>query len=312
MTSFSTGTDRSQPARGPTLYVANFDFDDRLAKPAMTTLPKSLRQINARLAPALEGLCGPDDAVAVPGDRVEDAGRFGCVEPWGVEPHVLRWLELIGVRDEALRTLPGPAAVRAVNGRRWQHAAELALAPSDDHGRLIGDRPSYELASDIGHFASIYGGYVLKSEFGGSGRGVRLVCRSEARDSFSRVMNELENGRWLLVEPYDAADAEISAHLTITKDAVTFDGLCSLRSTPAGQFESVESLPDPSATLLEPRAIWEAVAERARAEGYRGYLGIDAAVKDGRVVRAVRDVNARWTMGRVALQTGRPVHSPMG
>ncbi|MEM9701577.1 MAG: hypothetical protein AAF907_03945, partial [Planctomycetota bacterium] len=63
-TSSSTGTEQPDAgSAGPTLYVANFDFDDRLANPAMTTLPKRLRRINTRLAPFLEPLCGPEDAV---------------------------------------------------------------------------------------------------------------------------------------------------------------------------------------------------------------------------------------------------------
>ena len=300
--SSSTGTDRGR--RGPTLYVANFDFDDRLAKPAMRTLPKPLRAINARLAPLLEPLCGPGDAVALPGEWVEDAARFERVEPWGVEPHVLRWLGLIGVRDDVLRTMPDPAAVRSVNGRRWQWGTERALsvlptgATREDRTTLICD--AAERLAD---------GWALKREHGGSGRGVLLGAgRPGGRQT--AWLAAVPAGQAVTVEPRNDTDAEISAHLTVTEDGITFDGLCTLRSSARGQFESVAPLLDPPAAWLEPLPIWTAVAERARADGYRGYLGIDAAVKGSAVVRPVRDVNARWTMGRVALVIGKPVSNP--
>ena len=288
----------------PTLYVANFDFDDRLAKPAMTTLPAKLHAINARLAPLLKPLCEPGDAVAVPGDRLPDAGRFDRVEPWGVEPHVLRWLGLIGVRDDVLRALPNPAAVRTVNGRRWQWETERALnvlptgATREDRTTLICDAAE-----------RLAGGWALKREHGGSGRGVLLgLGRPSGRQT--AWLAAVPAGQAVTIEPRDLVDAEISAHFTVTADSATFDGLCSLRSSLTGQFQSVEPLADPPAPLLAPLPVWTAVAERARAEDYRGPLGIDAAVRDGVVVRPVRDVNARWTMGRVALRTGRRVSNP--
>ena len=288
----------------PTLYVANFDIDDRLARPELGTLPKSLRAINARLAPLLRGLCGPGDAAAAPGDWVPDAGRFDRVEPWGVEPHVLRWLGGLGVRPEALDTLPDPAAVRAVNSRHWQWEIERALGLASGRATLCeSEIDVFDAARDLADHPR---GLVLKGEFGGSGRSVRFAPAGDPR----WAAGVLARGQCVTVEPRDDADAEISAHLTVTGDGVTFDGLCTLRSSRTGQFRSVEPLGRPAPALLEPASVWAAVAERARADGYRGFLGIDAAVRDGAVIRPVRDVNARWTMGRVALTTGRAVTNP--
>ena len=288
----------------PTLYVADFDFDDRLAKPAMTTLPKSLRAIDARLAPLLEPLCGPGDAVTLPGGRVPDAGRFDRVEPWGVEPRVLAWLAGVGVRPDVLDRLPDPAAVRAVNGRRWQWDAEgeFGVRPAGSV-RAAGFDAICEAAERLPN------GWAVKREHGASGRGVLLGRGRPAKRQLAWLA-AVPAGESVTVEPRDDADGEVSAHLTVTNAGVTFDGLCSLHCTPAGQFERVEPIADPAATLLDPRPIWSAVAERARADGYRGFLGVDAAVRDGVVVRPVRDVNARWTMGRLALRTGRAVGNP--
>ena len=287
----------------PTLYVANFDLDDRLAKPRLTTLPKALRAIDARLAPLLEPLCEPGDAVALPGDRVADAGRFDRVEPWGVEPRVLGWLAAVGVRADVLDRLPDPAAVRAVNGRRWQFAAEGEVGVRRAGSVLCGTAGDAFAAAD-----RLGGPWVMKREFGGSGRGV-LFGDGRPAGRLTAWLAASPRGQAVGVEPRQAFDAEFSAHFTVTEGGVTFDGVCLLHSTPRGQFQRVEPTGlTPPLTAALP--VWEAVAERARAAGYRGPLGIDAGFAGGRVVRPVMDVNARWSMGRVALVTGRAVANP--
>ena len=114
-------------------------------------------------------------------------------------------------------------------------------------------------------------------------------------------------GQCVTAEPRERGESEISAHFTVGEAGVTFDGLCRLWSTPTGGFHRVDPLADPAPALLTSLPVWTAVAEAARARGYRGFLGVDAATRDGLVVRPVRDVNARWTMGRVALANGRGV-----
>ena len=140
--SSSTGTDRGR--RGPTLYVANFDFDDRLAKPAMRTLPKPLRAINARLAPLLEPLCGPGDAVALPGNPVSDdaerGSRGSSRGAWSGTVLTLAPPASVCGTDALARTMPDPAAVRAVNSRRWQFETERALGVLPAGSALCEDR----------------------------------------------------------------------------------------------------------------------------------------------------------------------------
>ena len=101
-----------------------------------------------------------------------------------------------------------------------------------------------------------------------------------------------------------------SAHFTVADDGVAFDGVCTLRSTarrPAGS-SSVEPLLDPADGSGSNRVRTDLDGRSPNApapDGYRGYLGIDAAAKGfSRVDRPVRDVNARWTMGRVAMTLG--------
>ena len=288
----------------PTLYVANFDFDDRLAKPALSSLPAKLRAVNERLARVLLSLCEPGDAVEFVGDDVPDVGRFDRVELWGVEPRALAWLRSLGLRPGVLDGLPDPAPARAVNGRRWQFAAEgeLGVRPARS---AVCETPG-ELAAAL---AAITGRWVVKQEFGGSGRDVRFGEGPLTGPAANWAANRLASGP-LFAEPWVRFEAEFSAHFTLTGDNAIFEGVCRLRSTPGGQFHSVEPT-DLAPPLAAALPVWEAFAGRALAAGYRGPLGIDAGFAGGRVVRPVMDVNARWTMGRVALATGRAVGNPL-
>ena len=286
----------------PTLFVANFDCDDRLARPSLGTLPKRLRELNARLAPVLRRLCEPGDAVACVGDGVPDAGRFGRVEPWGVEPHALRWLRSLGLGPDTLDRLPDPAVVRAVNGRRWQFAAETDLGVLPAGARLCESIEQVAAAC-----AALPASWVLKSEHGASGRGVRFGAGNVPDRLLRWAKNALARGGCVTVEPRAADTWEGSAHFTLADGGVRYDGVCRLHCTPGGRFRSVEPLPTLGDGLHSALPIWEAVTQRAHAAGYRGPLGIDAAGSFGVVNRPVRDVNARWTMGRVALESGRIV-----
>ncbi len=287
-----------------TLYVANFDFDDRLAKPAMTTLPKRLRVINARLAPLLEPLLRPGDALVQPGDPVPNAGRFERIEPWGVEPTVLKWLRRIGARPDVLERLPDPAAVRTANSRRFQFEAERALSVLPAGADLCDSPRDLYSAAD-----RLPGGWVMKGEYGGSGRAILFGAGRPSDRMNAWIATQTLRG-CVTIEPRDESYREYSAHFTVTDRGVTFDGVCWLHSTPTGRFRSVEPLPRTDAVLAECEPVWTAVAERARARGHRGFLGIDAAAGFSQVNRPVRDVNARWTMGRVALTLGRRVSNP--
>ena len=290
---------------GPTLYVADFDFDDRLARPELGDPPANLRAINARLAPLLEPLCGPGDAVVLPDDPLNDAVRFVRVEPWGVEPHLLRWLRRSGVRGAARDRLPDPEAVRAANSRRFQFETERDLGLLSPGSRLC------ETPDDLhAAVAALPDGWVVKREFGGSGRDVRLGTGPLPEPVARWAAKALSRGQCMIVEPHVPHDGELSAHFTLDGNGVTHDGFCRLVSTATGGFAAVEPLTDPGPAVTAALPLWTAAAERVRAVGYRGPLGIDALVRDGAVVRPVMDLNARWTMGRIALLTGEAVTNP--
>ncbi|QDT17476.1 hypothetical protein [Alienimonas californiensis] len=271
-------------------------------------MPKNLRAINERLAATLSDLCGTADTIVLPGEPIRDSERYDRIVPWGVEPHTLRWLAENGVRPQVIASLPDSTAARAVNSRRWQWETEQAL------GLIAGEVVLCELLDDLAAvldaLAKYPRGWVLKAEHGGSGRGLRFGMGPFSEADAKWAHGVFQRGLCVTAEPRDDRAREYSAHLTIRDDSVTFDGVCFLHSTPTGRFRSAEPLSRLSPALLDAVPIWTAVGERARESGYRGPMGVDAAAAWGVVERPVRDVNARWTMGRIALATGREVRNP--
>jgi hypothetical protein len=83
-----------------------------------------------------------------------------------------------------------------------------------------------------------------------------------------------------------------------------------LRGCPGNGIRADDAFPEvPPETLQSIVAAGRGVADQLHANGYFGPLGIDAMVytsTDGQSrVRPIQDINARWTMGRVALELYR-------
>ena len=287
----------------PTLHVANFDFDDRLARPERGDLPASLRGINERLRPLLEPLLKSGDAAVVAGESVE-RGRFDRAVPWGVEPHVLHWLGTLGLAGG----FPDPAVVRAVNGRRFQWECETTLGVRPAGARWCGTAEEFADAAASLSDANP-SGWVAKAEFGGSGRGVRFGA-GEPTDAVVRwVAAGCRRGGGFLVEPRLWTAAEAGVHFTVWPDGrVRHDGVTGLTSHPDGRFRRSEPLASgEQGDWGDAVTAGERVARLAADRGYHGPLSVDAARLTDGTLRPVQDVNARRTMGRVALETGRPV-----
>ncbi len=304
----------------PSLFVGNFDFEHRLAY-GDGPLPQRLEAVNARLAPAWVAIAEPGDAVLIASrDAAQDLEHladsslpsvrpvFNPVEL--TEPHrVVFWGDNECAVEFARRWQLewrgcDPAIVRRVNSRRFKHQLETTLGVVLDGAACTTSID--ELTSAVSMLA--VHGWVLKGEFGGAGREVRFGAAAPSEDEIAWASNRFRHNLAVTVEPRLERVEEAGIQFEVHNDGrVEYLGVTTLLTRPNGGYLGSGFRDDPS--LIETwKEVIEVCAEAARrvaAEGYFGPLGIDAMRyrdADGAIrTRPLQDLNARHTMGRLAL-----------
>lgn len=304
----------------PRLFVGNFDFEHRLAY-GDVALPRRLEEINAALAPAWTAIAEAGDAIWWPFESappclklISDCGlprldyvanplslseRYDLVF-WGENA----WAQSLAAAWRRPWRGCDPAIVRRVNSRVWRSELErrLEVAPTG----LAVARTDEELSAAIG--CLINHEWVLKTEFGGAGREVRFGAGSLTQAESNWASNRFRRGLSIIVEPrLDRVD-ETGLQFQIDRDGqIIFEGITPLLTRPNGTFIGSRYDADESLFPIWQEAIdvgWQ-VAEATAAKGYFGPLGIDAMRyrdREGAIrVRPLQDLNARYTMGRLAL-----------
>ena len=303
------------------LFVGNFDFEHRLAC-GEGSLPRRLEAINADLAPAWLAVAEDGDAIWMPeGDaagRLRGWARHGLPEVTAVaDPRTLPgfceavfWGENDWARTSAQRwglRWHGcdPAIVRRVNSRRFKIELER---------RLGLDLPGSEVVATVEELAEAVGGldrglgWVLKGEFGGAGREVRFGRGTLSEADAAWAGNRFRRRLCVTIEPRLESIEEAGLQFEIgTHRRTRFLGVTPLTSRPNGGYLGSRYDDDPALTVAWSEAIDAGlrIAAAVAGAGYFGPLGIDAMryrTTDGATrVRCLQDLNARFTMGRLAL-----------
>lgn len=324
----------------PRLLYGNFDFEHELADRHYNR-PQIITRLNAAFAGTLIALAEPGDEIWLPqplsagyGDELVRAGlpqvswrstaalptvvRVSPVllEPWGWSEACLAFARQFHLSVPAV----DPDAVRRVNSRGFSVLFERSRNLALPGAAVL--RSSRNLKELLSESAAAWNRppdnhqVVLKAEFGMSGR-ERLILRGhEARTPaiYGWINRRIEQSGSVYLEPWVERVAEVSTHWHIDvnesrKPLVRFVGRTELLNTSQGQYlASRTGLPPASlvAPFLEEldqigRDAVAAVAET----GYTGPVGIDAMIfRDHQHqfrLRPVQDINARWSMGRLAL-----------
>ena len=306
----------------PKLFVGNFSFE-QTRNPA-NTLPTRLRRLDAELASVWLAVADEEDEIlcAEPIDdeywtrmqelgcpRVHPISRDGLtnsrarkVIPWGWSEEIRTIAVAVTISCDA----PDQNVIWNTNSREFQFelARELGcLIPGetlirsieeiDDKLRRTGDWPA---------------GWILKANWGQSGRGqmsgVGLRDDPPFRDWVRRNLGE---AGFLVLEPRLNAVSEYGIQWEVPRTGPpTRVGITELLSDRRGQYLGTTVLKsgDTPELLHDAIVVQSRVAERLQLLGYFGPLGIDTMIyrdDSGMKVRPVQDINARWTMGRLAL-----------
>ncbi len=170
---------------------------------------------------------------------------------------------------------------------------------------------------------------VLKARFGTAGRNrMRIDLAREMDSRIDRwISRNLSMYGGVLVEPWVDRCADFSVQFTIeAADRVVIHGVTRLLNDSAGRFvgnltgrlfdgldrELRSRLAGPDGVLPVLHAAARFAGARLAAQGYRGPAGIDAFAwrgKRGLRLRPICEINARYTMGRVALEIARRVRA---
>jgi len=306
----------------PRLFVANLHFERQIAGDRQT-LPVGLAERTAELATCWLPVCESGDRIWCPQPvapefwermsalglpLVQGAAATADVPagldltPWGWSTAMQQFARRVAARMDA----PPLSTVRRANSRRF--ALELEQHWNCGLDLSHGVTSIAELEQVLRDVRSGER-WVLKTEFSSAAR-ERIVCTGPAPDSTSVgwIRKRLAAGAWLCFEPWVERIEEAGIQWTVPKSgAPTLEGVTTLLSDALGQYQgSVFGLTSQELARWEPAI---EVTRRAVAElqtlGYFGPVGIDAMqyrdAQGSERLRPLQDINARWTMGRLAL-----------
>lgn len=309
----------------PRLFLGNFEFECELAG---TPVSASMARTSLELTPLLASIASDEDFLYLaepvePGffERLAQAGLprlrvvssadqvTGRVEacPWGWTTNIRERCRHHGWIGNA----PPQQVVSAANSRRFSLQLEQQWQIGLPGSRLI--QTVHDLATALQELPAADHRWLLKTEFGMSGRGQFAgIGRRPKNDVVGWLKKRLVDGLCVVFEPWMETIEEAGLQYTIPRSGKpVFDGLAPMIAGPRGAYGGSRFGPDPDSERRWSSTIETGLraARQLLAEGYFGPLGIDAARyrdADGfERIRPLQDVNARLTMGRLALGLGR-------
>ncbi|MEX0728207.1 MAG: hypothetical protein WD065_18200 [Planctomycetaceae bacterium] len=308
------------------LFVGNFDFEHQLRGGEAFTLPVHLRRRNVELSFLWTALAQDGDFIL--GDAGVDAEFFRISQrqglprlnliapgeaipaalelcPWGWSNEMRQW----GAQHRCTVNAPEENAVWRSNSRRFSFACErdwdVALPDAAEFVDLN------TLRQHLRDVCRPETRWVIKAEFGMSAR-ERILGQGAfvSANDVNWLQRRLARGQRLYFEPWVEKIVEAGLQFSIPPTGEPqFAGCTELLTDARGQYRG-------SRWSDHLQAEWDTeitcgirVAGEVQRMGYFGPLGIDAMRyrDDSGEVRSrpIQDVNARWTMGRLALECQR-------
>ena len=310
------------------LFIGNFAFEHELAgrPPEFIAAKQSVRQVLCSLSAGWIAIAEPPDVILTPEpieaedfeelDRLARAlPRFvalkgarppdveGALVPWGASAAMLQL-----ARDRGWSAdFPPADVVQEVNSRRERfHLERLLASPLPGMQLIESVEQLEEVVAGSGHLSR---GWVLKANFGMAGReSVRGRGTPLSEPTRRWAAARLEESGCVIFEPMVAPIAEAGIQLEIPRSGEpALVGIVPQIVGKDGTYRGSRfGNPDAEIDPWQPAVpIALAAASHLQKRGYFGPLGIDAMWyrdADGQAhLRPLQDVNARFTMGRLAL-----------
>jgi hypothetical protein len=304
----------------PRLFIGNFDFEHRLADP-QRVLPRRIEELNADLAWSWLALAQDGDLIWTPRMAdLETIARSGILQSASVRM-VADWrdVETIvepvpwGWTDELLLTARvkrwhhpniDPNIVKWANSRRTSAEMETQWNVGLPDAKPC--RSLDEITTAIAALPSPPR-WVVKAEFGMSGRERQVGQGTLSTPAVNWIKRRLANDGVAFFEPWVERLDEVGILFGVPTDGEPqLVGVAPMLIAPGGHYRGswFAPLPNPSPWWIDAVDVASRAAKELQSGGYIGPLGIDAMLyrlPDGNTaVRPLQDINARWTMGRLA------------
>jgi hypothetical protein len=312
-----------------TLYVGNFDFEHHLADlPPRTASARRSQRINRELAAVWAAIAADGDLIwgsaGVDEDFLRQLSASGMPRLTFVgikasggrklpdRAEICPWGWTYPVRDLAASQgwtfdAPPQSAVRDVNARDFSFALEQEWDLLPEGAARVASLD--ELKAALKQLPAGCDRWVIKARFGMSAR-ERILGRGRdlTPQAVHWVRSRLSAEPHVFLEPWLDRIAEAGIQLSISKaGAPVLEGITPMLADASGTYRGSRFHSDAGLD-----AIWEFAAEiglraalAAQRAGYFGPLGIDAMQyrdPSGQPqLRPIQDINARFTMGRIAL-----------
>ncbi|HEX8774058.1 MAG TPA: hypothetical protein VF735_10645 [Pyrinomonadaceae bacterium] len=303
----------------------NADFETELSQAVepYRRLPSS-EALNRRLAPLLLWLARAGDALLVSEPWSEhlsdEAGRRGVelvsmagsasqskriFTPWGWTPSAMA----AGERAGAVVSPPAPLHVVArVNSKLWSHALEVEQGWAQPGAAIAATLD--ELREGVARACpGAEDKWVVKSPFGFAAR-ERVLGRGPtlAGPQAKWAERRFQAGETLIFQPWLEVIREYGIVMEIAPNGPSeIQGISDLQTNGAGTGRGYILGRRPSPVrLAELERIAGIVGERLFKEGYVGPVGIDA-LEHSRGLHPLLEINARYTMGFVAVAVERSI-----
>lgn len=284
---------------------------------------RSIVLVEADSVPSLIPRCLSHVEFATISDRRNQipTHRDADFQPWGWSSSASQVAFDIGVVCPA----PYLDVVRDINSREFLVAHDIVVdwpsCESNDRrfSSLCGTVADVETTLDLFHSEGI-NSWVIKSNLSQAARN-RIVGRDPSLTEPHRrwVEKQIASNGCVAVEPWVERIAECGLQFTVSKPGVgpsgsspvSFDGAAEMLTDPNGRYCGSWISHDGPPEWIEPAIVHcRNLAIEAARVGYFGPVGFDcmlfkSPVSGNLQVRLCHDVNARQTMGRVALSLRR-------
>ena len=272
------------------LHFCNVFFEWELAGLCPDTLEKAVEQHlvfrQLQYLPLTYGKAGegvlasqkPDTPTPLPVYTFEETPPFTHLETWGYSRLAKEWAEKKGLSY----AMPPWDVVKMVNSKTYS----FSKSP------LPGARLIYQ--GD-----PIEKGTVLKSCYGTAGRGLIL---SESKGVQNFCEREWARGLPVISEPFVDRICDFSTQWFISRGGeIAYIGTTICKTTKMGMHKSNIAQKNELPFLQQHREFVTEVLEEMALMGYFGPVGFDAMIYGDHKLQPIVEINARKTMGLIAL-----------